>query len=107
MPVITTVALRLAIALGIGLLIGAERERRKGRGLSRSPAGIRTFAVTCLLGAVSIQVGGELLLAVATGAVAGLAAIAYLRSRAQDPGLTSEVALVLAVLLGGIAMREP
>lgn len=34
----------LAVALGIGLLIGAERERRKGRGPLRSPAGIRTFA---------------------------------------------------------------
>jgi len=33
------------VALGIGLLIGAERERRKGEGPSRSPAGIRTFTV--------------------------------------------------------------
>jgi uncharacterized membrane protein (DUF4010 family) len=107
MPPVTALALRLAIALGIGLLIGAERERRKGRGLSRSPAGIRTFAVTSLLGAVSIHVGGELLLAVTIVGVAGLTVIAYLRSRARDPGLTTEVALLLTVLLGGIAMRDP
>jgi MgtC family len=57
-----TVALRLAIALGIGLLIGAERERRKGEGASPSPAGIRTFGLTCLLGDVSLLLGGEVLL---------------------------------------------
>ena len=44
----------LAIALGIGLLIGAERERRKGTGPSRSPAGIRTFAAASLASAMSI-----------------------------------------------------
>ena len=31
------VILNLAVALGIGLLIGAERERRKGEGPSRAP----------------------------------------------------------------------
>jgi uncharacterized membrane protein YhiD involved in acid resistance len=35
--------LRLGAALGIGLLIGAERERRKGEGRSRSAVGIRTL----------------------------------------------------------------
>ena len=39
---IDPVILNFAVALGIGLLIGAERERRKGEGPSRSPAGIRT-----------------------------------------------------------------
>jgi uncharacterized membrane protein YhiD involved in acid resistance len=39
----------LVVALGIGLLIGAERERRKGEGPFRSAAGIRTFAITAVL----------------------------------------------------------
>jgi uncharacterized membrane protein (DUF4010 family) len=103
----TGVAFRLATALGIGFLIGAERERRKGQGWSRSPAGIRTFAFTSLLGALSLQVGGELLLAVVTVAIAGLIAVAYFRSLGQDPGLTTEVALLLTLLLGASAMREP
>jgi uncharacterized membrane protein (DUF4010 family) len=102
-----TAVLRVAIALGIGLLIGAERERRKGVGASRSPAGIRTFAIVSVLGAVSLQLGGEVLLAVATLAVAALAAIGYFRSRDKDPGLTSEAALLLTLLLGGLTMREP
>lgn len=101
------IALRLATALGIGLLVGAERERRKGQGASRSPAGIRTFAVSCLLGGVSLELGGEVLLTVATLAVAALLAIAYARSRTRDPGLTTEAALLLTVLLGGLAMQQP
>ena len=51
---IDPLVLKLGAALGIGLLIGVERERRKGSGASRSPAGIRTFAVGSLAGAVSV-----------------------------------------------------
>ncbi len=47
---VDSLALRLASALAIGLLIGAERERRKGEGPSRSPTGIRTFAIASLIG---------------------------------------------------------
>jgi uncharacterized membrane protein (DUF4010 family) len=100
-------ALHLAVALGIGLLIGAERERRKGEGPSRSSAGIRTFAVASLSGAVSIVLGGPLLLAVTFFAFLLLAVVAYLRTQPQDPGLTSETALGLTVLLGGLAVQEP
>ena len=48
MPDLPSVLLNLAAALGIGLLIGAERERRKGGGPARAPAGIRTFTVASL-----------------------------------------------------------
>jgi hypothetical protein len=65
----------------------APRERRKGEGPSRSPAGIRTFTVTSLAGAVSIIVGGEVLLAVATAGVILLTAAAYWRGHDDDPGL--------------------
>lgn len=99
-------AFRLAAALAIGLLMGAERERRKGEGSGRSPAGIRTFAIAALLGGVSYRLGGEGLLAVTTLALAGFGAVAYWRSHTKDPGLTSETALLLATLLGGLAQRE-
>jgi uncharacterized membrane protein (DUF4010 family) len=107
MPILDSVIVNLAVALGIGLLIGAERERRKGRGPSRSPAGIRTFALASLAGAVSFAIGGEILLAVTAAGAMILTAIAYFRSRGDDPGLTSEIALILTVLLGGLAMRQP
>jgi uncharacterized membrane protein (DUF4010 family) len=52
-------------------------------------------------------VGGELLLVVVTAGVLAFAALSYWSSRDQDPGLTTETALVVTVLLGGFAMREP
>lgn len=96
-----------AVALGIGLLIGAERERNKGEGPGRAAAGIRTFAITSLLGAASMEIGGTMLLSVATAGLLGLTALAYYRSQSDDPGLTTEIALVLTLVLGGLAAREP
>lgn len=102
--IIDPIVFKLGAALGIGLLIGVERERRKGSGASRAPAGIRTFAVASLAGAISIIVGGTTLLAVTTAGVLGLAAIAYWRGSDRDPGLTTELALTVTVMLGGLSM---
>jgi hypothetical protein len=99
--------LPFAVALGIGLLIGAERERRKGSGPARSPAGIRTFTVVSLAGAAAFSVGGALLLAVLAAGIAALLAVAYWRSTDEDPGLTTEVALLVTLFLGALAIREP
>jgi uncharacterized membrane protein (DUF4010 family) len=106
-PIIEPMIVNLAVALGVGLLIGAERERRKGEGPSRSPAGIRTFTVASLAGAISFIVGGELLLAIATAGVIILTAVAYWRGREDDPGLTTEIVLIVTVLLGGLSMQKP
>ena len=107
MSILDPVILNLAVALGIGLLIGAERERRKSEGPSRSPAGIRTFAVTSLAGAISVMVGDEIMLGVTTAGVIALTSVAYWRGRDDDPGLTTEIALILTALLGGLSMRQP
>ena len=100
-------AVRLAISLGIGLLIGTERERRKGTGVDRRPAGIRTFALAALAGGLSLAFGGEWVLVATALVIGALTAVAYGRSRERDPGLTTEVALVTTVLLGALAVREP
>lgn len=99
--------LNLAVALGIGLLIGAERERRKGEGPARSPAGIRTFSVASLAGATSVMAGGAIVLAVTISGVAALTVIGYFKSRDDDPGLTTEISLILTALLGGLAIQQP
>lgn len=44
-------------ALGCGLLIGLERERSKQRENQHSFAGIRTFAICALLGAICFSFG--------------------------------------------------
>ena len=97
----------LLTALGIGLLIGAERERHKGTGPRRSAAGLRTFALASLTGAVSVIAGGATLLAVVAAGIFGLTALAYWRGPNGDPGLTTEIALVSAALLGGLAVTRP
>lgn len=99
--------LKFAVAVGLGLLIGLERERSKGEGPTRRPAGIRTFALATLLGAVATYLGGASLLAIATGAVAILAALSYLRGHDDDPGLTTAIGLSLSPLIGGLVMSDP
>lgn len=107
MPNIDPLLIGLAVALGVGLLIGADRERRKGEGPSRAAAGLRTFTLASLGGALAFIVGKELLLAVATLGVALLAAFSYWRTRDDDPGITTEAALILTTLTGGLAVRQP
>src|SRR5262245_20108788 len=102
-----SIAVRLAISLGIGLLIGAERERRKGGGAHRAAAGIRTFALASLAGGLSLAFGGELVLLVTALVIGALTTVAYGRSSVRDPGLTTEIALVTTVLLGALAVKEP
>jgi len=99
-------AWRFAIAFGIGLVIGAERERRKGRGPVRAPAGIRTFSLTAALGAVAFHIGPAAV--VGFGAVVGLAiVVAYGLGDRSDPGVTTELALVLTYALGALAQTRP
>jgi uncharacterized membrane protein (DUF4010 family) len=98
--------LNFSVAIGIGLLIGLERERSKGEGLARRPAGIRTFALVALLGAVAVHVGGVPLLAVGAIGVAVLAALSYVLGHEEDPGLTTEIGLIATPLLGGLAMSD-
>lgn len=95
------------VALGIGLMVGAERERRQRADRPRAPAGIRTFAIASLLGAIAEALGGSALLAVVTAGVFVFAALGYVMSEDDDRGLTSEIALVATALLGGLAMRQP
>jgi uncharacterized membrane protein YhiD involved in acid resistance len=96
---------RLAIALGIGLLLGLERERKKGSGPGRGYAGIRTFALVSLLGGVAMVIGESAVVAVAFGFVAAATLVAYALGDRSDPGLTTEVALLVAFLLGALAQR--
>lgn len=107
MEIDTTLLLNFMVALGIGLLIGAERERNqqadeKGTAI----AGVRTFTIASLLGAVSITLDFWLLV-VALACVAVLSVTAYFIQKNEDPGMTTEITLLLTVILGGLAMSQP
>jgi uncharacterized membrane protein (DUF4010 family) len=68
---------------------------------------VRTFALTSLAGALSLGVGGELLLVGTALFLALLVGLAYRRTANADPGLTTEMALLTTLLLGALAIREP
>ncbi len=108
----------LAAALGGGLLIGLERERRKRgaeRGPGRPPAGIRSFALAALGGGIAQTLQQPLLVALGAAMVAVLAGVAYWASRQPpppsapppDPGLTTELALFITYLVGVLAVQQP
>lgn len=62
--------------------------------------------MAALLGALAMRFHAALV-GVALLVVAAFATAAYMRSSRQDPGLTSELALVTTVLLGAAALRSP
>ena len=97
----------LLVSLGIGLLMGVERERRKGTGSSRNLAGIRTFAIVTLAGALAQMSGIAGLALLGAALVAALAVVAHWRDRSDDPGVTTELALFVAYLLGVTAVPQP
>lgn len=97
----------IAAAVGAGLLVGIERERHKGQGPNRALAGVRTFALASLAGALARLSGQPLLMVSGALLVVALTAIAYRRDRSGDPGATTEVALFLTYLLGIVAIDRP
>lgn len=98
---------RVLVALAIGLLIGIERERHKGAGPRRAPAGLRTFGLVGFLGGLAMASGSTVLVVLA-GLFTGVAIIvAYARHPTDDPGLTTEVALFATFVLGVLAQTEP
>jgi uncharacterized membrane protein (DUF4010 family) len=91
------------ISLGIGLLIGLERERNPS-----AKAGLRTFALTALLGTLcamlSEQTGAPWLLVTGFAAVGAYIVAAYMGEHAPEaePGTTTEAALLVSYALGAM-----
>ena len=99
---------RFVVALGIGMLVGFERERQRRKG-GEMFAGVRTFALLALLGCtaalISDHTGSPLPLVATIGGVAALLYAAYrgqLKLTSAGPGLTTEVTALLTVLVGAL-----
>ena len=91
--------LRFAASLGIGLLIGLERERNPA-----AKAGVRTFALVALAGTLAASVAVDWTIPAGLAAVAAMLIAAYLREPPQeDPGTTTVAAAVVCYLLGALA----
>jgi len=95
--------LGLAAAAGAGLLIGLERERNP-----KARAGVRTFALVALFGALAADVGVRLesswTVPVGLAAVAGLIIAAYAHKPGEEgPDTATAAAAVVSYLLGVLA----
>ncbi len=104
---LASAAWHLMVALSIGLLIGVERERRKGDGAKRAPEGLRTFALIALLGGMSAQTGRVEVIALAGLFAIAAAIVGYGLGDRHDPGLTTEVAFFATFVLGVLAQTQP
>ena len=104
MPPIPELAIlfqRFGIALGLGLMIGVEREREKG-----TFGGIRTFPLISLLGCGSAMVHDHFApwtFAATFVILAAFILVSYiLTGSAEAPGITTEVSSLLVFLYGGL-----
>ncbi len=89
----------LAEALAIGLLVGIERYKSRRPG-EPGFAGVRTFALSSLLGALAGLIGQPLLTFATFTALAALIGVGYYRSSERSLGATTEVAALLVFWLG-------
>jgi uncharacterized membrane protein (DUF4010 family) len=95
----------LASAIGLGLLIGAVRERAHPDP-RHSVAGVRTHLMAALAGSVGAALGTAVLVTVLV-IIGALMVVSYLRTSDADPGLTGEVALPVTALLAALAHFHP
>ena len=98
----------LGIALGLGLLVGFQREKTQ-----RELAGLRTFPLITIWGGMagylSIELGGWVL-AASTAALAALIVVGNLHlieQKTSDGGLTTEVAMLVMFFVGAWLVLGP
>src|SRR5262245_58829233 len=104
---LSTVFQSLGTALGLGLLVGLQRER-----VGSKLAGVRTFPLIALLGAMAALVaqrvqGGGWIVAAGFLSVAAATAVGNFlvlqEEHQRDMGVTTEVAVLLVYAIGAYA----
>jgi uncharacterized membrane protein (DUF4010 family) len=70
-------------------------------------AGMRSFALASLTGACTAFLGSQVLMAVGAAFVALISIVAYAYDRSDSPGVTTEIALFMAYLIGVMAVQAP
>jgi uncharacterized membrane protein (DUF4010 family) len=101
--------LNLAIALGIGAMIGIERGwSQRARAEGSRVAGLRTFTLFGLMGGIAAHLAGLFgtpALVVSAAVAGGLVIFSMVRDRrsAEDRGITTDIALLITFALGVLA----
>ncbi len=97
----------LATALAVGFLVGIEREQAKPDRPGSSLAGMRTYPIVALIGALAtmLEPASMWLPLIALAGVFALVAISYAVDvrRDRDHGATTEVSVIATYLLGALA----
>jgi uncharacterized membrane protein (DUF4010 family) len=101
---------RLAAAIGIGLIIGLQREHTFFDATDHHPAGVRTFSMVGFSGAIAACLSGLLNSAapfvtgfVVIGLLLAASHVAFgLSHKEGSAGITTSVALILVYLLGAM-----
>jgi len=89
------IAMKIAVAVGIGMLIGMERK------WAHKEAGIRTFSIVSLLGTLSAVVGQEMVVVSMIGVFLLIAAMNMRTLRKEDElEVTTSAALLVSYVLG-------
>lgn len=99
----------LLIVLGIGILLGAEREYSKQQKDERLFAGVRTFPIVGLLGYLTLFLSEAYSYLIYVAAFLGvmiLVGLSYRRTRGQDAGTTTEFSLIVTFILGSLVYAK-
>lgn len=100
------ILLSLAVALGAGVLIGAERQQAQTAAHREDFGGIRTFpliSVAGALGALALPVVGPWMLLGMLSSLGVLLAVSHGRQQADAVGLSTEIAALVTFALGAVA----
>jgi uncharacterized membrane protein (DUF4010 family) len=102
-----TLFLQMGLAVALGLLVGLQRERAKSQ-----LAGIRTFPLIALFGVFCGALAERMGAWIVVGGLLGLAAftvmanVIRLRKEDTDPGMTTEVAILVMFGIGVALTRD-
>lgn len=106
--------LKFLTALGLGALVGAEREIRKGKDLASDIgfAGFRTYSLVAILGFVGAYLGNEItpwILLILLGSVSMFFLAEHFNEarKLNFVGITSEIAALITFLIGVITFYQP
>lgn len=96
--------LRLAVTIGIGLVVGLEREYASIRDKQHHLAGVRSFTLVTLLGFLSALLAGKFGMWMLYMSFAGLLVVVavsyYVSSEKGELGTTTEFSLIACFMLG-------
>ena len=106
MNLLTPFLLSLLVALGIGLIVGMEREFDIVSGKEHF-AGLRGFAIMSMLGCLvtflSEKINQNILIATIPGALIFISVFHYSKIKKENFGIVTELSLVLVFFLGVLA----